>query len=261
MTFIRHIIFLSVFLLFSVQQTQAQDSAKTIVLKGQLVDRMDDHLILARPGNALSNANSKIELNPNGSFLDSLIIYGPPSVYELVFPSELRRAHFVPVEFFTDADTIFFELHESYSFYDPAPVPAHKHVIKGGELNEQYYSYRQKYRELADSMDVRIIRNEVDKLNFQSVRTEEQDKMKALLTDSLRAINDSLRAFKSAYIYEDTDIVRYHLFMKRFNVGNYRHQKNLNIDSLATLFKRFRSDNPDHYYTEKGNELFWKYLD
>lgn len=129
---------LCVFMSCTTLQAQA---LKTFILKGQIVDRIDDDLLIRKPTDHFSNVTEIIKVD-QGIFTHRL--EGEPgTVRYLVFDDEMQRGYFKPIHFFLDQDTIRFTLYPEDNMGE--------NTIAGGNLNADFIAFNQQFAQLFET--------------------------------------------------------------------------------------------------------------
>lgn len=101
------------------------------VISGQIIDRDDHVLLLAKPFERFDHQHDTIRVT-EGTF-EHIVLGEPETVRKLIFGSELARGAFRSVDFFLEGDTIDFLLHPTDRFEE--------NRISGGPLNKELKAF------------------------------------------------------------------------------------------------------------------------
>jgi len=122
-----------------VDATHGQESIK-VVIKGNVQERVDKHVYLVKANEDVRHQQIAIPIS-EGRFEHTFeSING--EAFLLIFEEELNRGAFRPIVFFTEPDTVFFQLQSEKKADD--------HLVEGGALNAKFRGYQQELRALRD---------------------------------------------------------------------------------------------------------------
>ncbi|AUC16864.1 hypothetical protein BTO06_17685 [Tenacibaculum sp. SZ-18] len=133
--------------------------------------------------------------------------------YSLIFEND---GQFIPIDFFNDNDTVFFDLH---------PKDFDKNKVRGGSLNKLRSLYRKKYFELAYRYE-------------DLYRKKDSTGLKKLEEETLALYKKEIEEYSIhgyALLYE---------LMSAYQVLPY------SLSSFQKWFKKYKSKYPNHYYSK-----------
>ena len=266
-------------LIFSFPGQNVFSQEETSILKGLVIDRKSDKLMLIRGSQDPFHEGIEIPI------IDGLFEYflDVPFLekYQLVFFGEVTDGSFRPIDFFPDAPVVAFELYPKQDFK--------RNKITGGALNaemlafdkamheEVFYEY-EKYELAIDELreSGRFFSAEAMALFDQLNETGEREKLQELYAriDSLQndqdafyttegaelvrqgeAMAESMINFQAAYYDNNNSLFAYSLLFLHYQFYE-QFKENLDLDKMKLAYFTFLEHFPDHPYTiEIGNRL------
>lgn len=212
-----------------------QESPKTCILSGEIVDHKIDTILLTKGLEFDTGLEIKIPVN-NNSFTYELNI-SECEAYALVFPDE----PFYQNLFFPDGGLIEFKLHTM--------LRASENKISGGKLNQMYYSrynqflddFNTKCQPYNDSIDVLLKEGNyfTDSTNLQTT-----PKATALREQSFK-IMEEISAWRYDYEGFEYSVPAYYWFI--INIQDPSNE-NPNINQLKKDYSIFLKKHSDHPY-------------
>lgn len=211
-------------------------SQNQAILEGAFIDRSNDTLILYRSLLDPRYAPQKIQPDQDGKFT-YLLEYNEMEEYSLAFYSEVMNGAWRPIEFYPDADTIYFELKMNHD----------EHLISGSKLTSEKRAY--------DRSLMEMIKPTIDSLNLDMQRAAEQENK-----DSISYFQNKTDQLHLEFLLERANLARrksgliqYSDMMELMIFGNQLPDEAvLEIKkSILVLQEKY----PDHVYTETSKNL------
>ncbi len=244
----------------------------TSTLKGTVVDRDSDTIILIKDTEDLRMGGAKIPIE-NNSFEYELEVEHMKK-FELIFQDEIQRGGWRPVHFFPDSSITEFTLHPAGEF--------EKNIISGGPLNDKMAEFNDEkseifnpeYRRVSEILD--SLESEGEKYTdkyFQLLEMareaesrEEQSKLFGRVNEMVQtaeafrpeaakyymlydSINQAAVNWELGYIKDRDDIFYYSQLFEFFKYSQYHEY--LDPVIVDEIFQKYQLGYPDHPYTEE----------
>jgi len=250
------------------------ESEKKYVLKGKVIGRDSDTLLLLKAHEDPRFANIKIPI------VDSIFTYEHnflyPEAYYLIFQDEIETGGFRPILIFLEKGEIDLTLYSAEEFDN--------NTIEGGKLNEQYKDFKTRMKDafndridpLYESMDelfendnyhsdtMKLLYEELRKSKSQDTNIKIYEKMNDLreagidlsqpakeITKQMDLIKKEQNQWKYAYIEENPTEVSYYLLVKDL-MGS---DENKDKVSLIELNKILSQKHDEHPYNQIAGDL------
>jgi thiol-disulfide isomerase/thioredoxin len=247
----------------------------TCTLKGTLVDRKSDTLLLKRMNQDTRFVKIFIPII-DGKFEYKLDVKDIEA-WMLIFKDERDKGAWKPITFFTDKKLITFELH-------PAEQ-SEKNIISGGELNKSYQEFYKKQREkfdprmvplnvIADSLskndgfstkEFKLLLGLMDSAKTVKERDSIMKKVEALnmagkhrtpeainLSEGYQAISKDIAKYRYDYIGDNTNILSYSFILEDLLQLS---ENTSSVKKIQDVYPAFAKKFPTHPYTELTSRI------
>lgn len=220
-------VFLLVFLFISCNKESNKED-RIVVLQGEVINRPNSkHLALVTQGGDYRTSSIKIPIE-NNRFSYQLKA-DEVQQYNLAFQDELDNGSWMEIDFFSDADTIFFTLHNSDLH--------HKNIIKGGESNSRMATFG-----AASNTFFKV---------FNTI--ESSDLSQAEKKAKIDSLTNVYIEFEKKTIREDQTIFGYALLLDKIFMHEYMPNSDLNF--LESTALEYQKKFPEHTYSRQSSDL------
>lgn len=231
----KNLIFSALFLVAILIFSCDEDKRNTTFLKGKVIDRTSETLVLKKSTQDFRNSGLEITIDENGNFNHEMQ-YDFIEVYELIFKDELNSGMWRPVQFLPESDTIKFTLYPIEKFEE--------NTVVGSSLSLEEDIYNQIIK---DKFFNRYNLLNQKKDSLYKIGQIESDYYKSL-TDSINLIITDISNFELNYFNSKTNLFGYGKFLEILRVETDRQL--FDIDTLKRYANLFSKNIPNHPYNQ-----------
>ncbi len=216
------------------------NKVETCVLKGTVNNRESKALLIVKSHEDARYMEQRIPIMENNTF-QYLLNDAPNIRYSLIFEDEYEQGAFMPIYFFPDSDTIYFNLFSMDQYVN--------NTVIGSEATEELLKFEKDVRVLFEHQ-FNNIQQQLDSI-FQ-LNEGEPELAKKLLSKS-DSIGKEHISWRLKEIEKSPSIAKYALLTDMISAANYISF--IDRDFLSSIVQSYQKKYPDHFYTELSKNL------
>lgn len=213
--------------------TRTPEEKPYVILKGEVLDRESQTLILKKSTEDARYQGVEIEISDSGYFEHKMDKPKFIEEYELVFKDEHLKGMWRPIPFYPENDTIRFELYPIQQF-DKNKIYGSELSLRKKRLEAEYKSnFENRFKYWYSKMD--------------SIQQGEPDANEmSRINNKLDSLNAQVINWQLSYFRDNPDIFSYTRFLELLKQAK---DYQISFQSLNELYIIFSKEYPEHPYT------------